>query len=134
MKSNKPCRTTSYLENVIPRRWPEYPNECHSDLKEFWNFREDLSVQNGLILKGDQPLIPSDLRTQMPQTIHQGHLGEKKCQLKARNCIFLLGISKDIMNMTASLRASSPIWASKASLARTRERGAEERRACNHLS
>ena len=33
-----------------------------------------------------------------------------------------------------SLRASSPIWASEASLARTLERGAEERRACNHLS
>ena len=36
-----------------------------------------------------------------------------------------------------SLRASSPIWASETSLARTRERaakprGAEERRACNH--
>ena len=40
---------------------------------------------------------------------------------------------------TSSLRASSPIWASEASLARTRElaakpRGAEERRACNDLS
>ena len=31
----------------------------------------------------------------------------------------------------SNLRASSPIWAS---LARTRERGAEERRACNDLS
>ena len=39
----------------------------------------------------------------------------------------------------ASLRASSPIWASEAGLARTRERatkprGAEERTACNDLS
>ena len=33
-----------------------------------------------------------------------------------------------------SLRASSPIWANEASLARTRERGAEERRACNDIS
>ena len=38
-----------------------------------------------------------------------------------------------------SLRASSPIWASEASLARTHDRaalprGAEERRACNDLS
>ena len=32
-----------------------------------------------------------------------------------------------------SLRASSPIWASEASLTRTHERGAEERRACNDL-
>ena len=34
---------------------------------------------------------------------------------------------------TRSLRASSPIWASEASLVTTRERGAEERRACNDL-
>ena len=34
----------------------------------------------------------------------------------------------------SSLRASSPIWARKASLARTHERGAEERRAYNDLS
>ena len=33
-----------------------------------------------------------------------------------------------------SLRASSPIWVSEMGLARTRERGAEERRACNDLS
>ena len=32
------------------------------------------------------------------------------------------------------LRASSPIWARKASLARTREPGPEKRRACNDLS
>ena len=34
----------------------------------------------------------------------------------------------------SSLRASSPIWARKASLARMHERGAEERRAYNDLS
>ena len=42
-------------------------------------------------------------------------------------------------NTETSLRGSSPIWASEAGLARTRERaakprGAEERRACNDLS
>ena len=35
-------------------------------------------------------------------------------------------------NRYHSLRACSPIWVSEVSLARTRERGAEERRACNH--
>ena len=40
----------------------------------------------------------------------------------------------DWASLIVSLRASSPIWANEASLARTRERGAEERRACNHLS
>ena len=62
MKPNKPGES-SHLKDVIPQGWPEYPNECLSDLKEFWNFREDLSVENGLILKRQRPLIPSDLRT-----------------------------------------------------------------------
>ena len=77
MKPNKPGQS-SHLKDVIPQGWPEYPNECLSDLKESWNFREDLSVENGLILKGHRPLIASDLHTQMLQIIHQGHLGVEK--------------------------------------------------------
>ena len=47
--------------------------------------------------------------------------------------------SDAFIDMSSSLRESSPIWASEASEARTRERaakprGAEERRACNDLS
>ncbi|PFX17897.1 Retrovirus-related Pol polyprotein from transposon 17.6 [Stylophora pistillata] len=48
----------SHLKDVIHQGWPEYPNECPASLKEFWNFREDLSVENGLILKGHRLLIP----------------------------------------------------------------------------
>ena len=41
----KQARTASHLKDVIPQGWPEYPNECPSGLKEFWNFREDLCVE-----------------------------------------------------------------------------------------
>ena len=34
--------------DVIHQGWPEYPNEWPPDLKEFWNFREDLSVEMAL--------------------------------------------------------------------------------------
>ena len=46
------------------------------------------------------------------------------CQLRYS----LLEFNSSITLPTFSLRASSPIWASEASLARTRERGAEEPR------
>ena len=59
-----------HLEDVIRQGWPEYPKECPPDLKEYWNFREDLSVENGLILKGHRLLVPSNLRPQMLQIIH----------------------------------------------------------------
>ena len=51
MKPNKPGQS-SHLKDVIPQGWPEYPNECPSDLKEFWNFREDLCLEKRPYPKG----------------------------------------------------------------------------------
>ncbi len=90
----------SHLKDVVHHGWPEYPNECPQDLKEFWNFREYLSVENGLILKGHKLVIPSKLRPQMLQIIHQGHMGTEKCLLRARDSLFWPGISRDIKEMT----------------------------------
>ncbi|KAK3735267.1 hypothetical protein QZH41_001046 [Actinostola sp. cb2023] len=44
--------TLCHLKDVVYRGWPEYMKDCPLDLKEYWNFREDLSVENGIVLKG----------------------------------------------------------------------------------
>ena len=62
----------------------------------FWNHREDLSIENGLITKGARLLIPSTLRIKVLKQIHDGHLGIEKCMLKARDSVFWPGISNDI--------------------------------------
>ena len=79
----------SHLKDVIhqDQGWPEYPNECPANLKELWNLRDDLSVENGPILKGHHLLILSNLRTQILQIIHQGYLGVEKCNLKAKDSL-----------------------------------------------
>ena len=92
----------SYLKDVIQKGLFEYHIECPANLKEFSNFREDLSVENGLILKGHCLLIPSNLRTQVLQITQQGHLEAEQCNLKAKDCVFWPVISKDINEMTAN--------------------------------
>ncbi|XP_041346838.1 uncharacterized protein K02A2.6-like [Gigantopelta aegis] len=87
---------------MIYHGWPEYSSDSPPDLKEYWTFREDVSVENGLVLKGHRLVIPDKLRPQMLNIIHQGHLASEKCQLKAKDCFFWPGISKDIKEMTAS--------------------------------
>ena len=62
----------------------------------FLNYREDLSMENGLITKGARLLIPSTLRKMVLEQIHDGHLGIEKCMLKARDSVFWPGISNDI--------------------------------------
>ena len=62
----------------------------------FWNYREDLSMENRLIAKGAQLLIPSTLRKRIMEQIHDGHQGIEKSMLKARKTVFWPGISNDI--------------------------------------
>ena len=88
------------------------PHEIHT----FWNYRDDLSMEKGLITKGARLMIPSTLRSKVLEQIHEGHLGIEKCMLKARDSVFWPGISNDIRETVekcgicqASSKAAKPI-------------------------
>ena len=108
--------TLTLLRHYIHMGWP---NDCRmlpQELHTFWNYREDLSMENGLIMKGARLLIPSTLRKKVLEQIHDGHLGIEKCMLKARDSVFWPGISNDIRETVekcgicqASSRAAKPV-------------------------
>ena len=87
------------LKDVVYHGWSELFQDCPYDLKDYCNYREDLSVENGLVLKGHRLIVPESLRTQMLSLVHQGHMGTEKCLLRAKDCMFWPGISKDIMEL-----------------------------------
>ena len=41
---------------------------------DFWNHRDQLSFSDGLIMKGHQIVIPKELRSEMLETVHVGHM------------------------------------------------------------
>ena len=91
--------TLCKLRNVIFQGWPAVREECPQSLHEYWNFREELTIEDGLILKRERLLIPPSLREETLKTIHEGHLGQEKCLLRARSAVFWPGITKDIVNL-----------------------------------
>ena len=90
--------TLCKLRNVIFQGWPAVREECPQSLHEYWNFREELT-KDCLILKRERILIPPSLREETLKTIHEGHLGQEKCLLRARSAVFWPGITKDIVNL-----------------------------------
>lgn len=50
------------LRNTILTGWPESRKECSPTVTEFWNYRDELSVVDHLILKGEKIVIPKLLR------------------------------------------------------------------------
>ena len=108
--------TLNLLRHYIHVGWPVDRRMLPRELHNFWNYREDLSMENGLITKGARLVIPSTLRSKVLEQIHEGHLGIEKCMLKAREAVFWPGISNDIREAVekcgicqASSKSSKPI-------------------------
>ena len=45
---------------------------------DFWNYREELAVFDGLIMKGEKIIIPRSMRSNLLELVHAGHMGVEK--------------------------------------------------------
>ena len=88
--------TIKLLMLYISTGWPCECRRLPQELHPYWNFREDLSVEDGLVTKGSRLLILSTMKWKVMEQIHEGHQGMEKCMLKARESVFWPGISDAI--------------------------------------
>ena len=64
--------------------------------RAYWDFRDELSTDDGLLLKGPCIVIPSCLREEYLERIHYGHLSASKIQDNARQHLYWPGLDADI--------------------------------------
>ena len=84
------------LMHVIVNGWPETIKELAPALKSYWTFREELTVENGMVLKDTCIVIPHKMRKRILNQLYEGHLGEHKCQAKTAQTVYWPNISEDI--------------------------------------
>ena len=53
-------------------------DECHDAIKPYFNYREELTVVDGLVLKGQHIVIPSKLRQSCLARLHIAQMGVNK--------------------------------------------------------
>lgn len=94
--------TMKELKSTVQEGWPENKKDCPVQIQDYWNCRAELTVVDDIVLKGSKYVIPSSLRKQMLQKIHEGHLGEVKCKRRAREVMYWPRINLDISQTTAS--------------------------------
>ena len=76
------------LKQTIMQGWPKSIKQVPPVLQHFWTFREELTVEDGLILKGTRIVIPNKQCKAVLKLIHEGHLGLNKLQAACkRNCV-----------------------------------------------
>lgn len=65
-------------------------------VKPYFPFRDELSLQNGLIFKGERLVIPLKLVPTMLHKIHSSHIGIQGCLRRARESLYWPGMNNDI--------------------------------------
>ena len=81
-----------------------------SVLRFYWTFKEELTTEDGFILKGTQIVIPAKKCEVVLKLIHEGHLGLNKCKLHAKETVYWPGLNdqleKLILNCELCLKYS----------------------------
>ncbi|UYV70775.1 K02A2.6-like, partial [Cordylochernes scorpioides] len=92
----------SQVANYCTGGWPKNKKEVDPEIRGYWQFQDDLTYQNGLLLRGQRILIPRSMRKEILEKLHQGHFGINKCRSRAKESVWWLGISQEIERMVSS--------------------------------
>ena len=65
------CQLKSYIE----QGWPQEIKEVEPSLRNYFKWREELTIEDDVLFKGNKVIIPQKLRKKMLQDIHQSHIG-----------------------------------------------------------
>ena len=66
------------LIKYISEGWPARQQDVIQQLQSYQSFKEEMSVIDGLIFKGERIIIPIALQAKALRAIHRSHMGIKK--------------------------------------------------------
>ena len=88
--------TLQLLAKYITNGWPVDQKKIPKELHPYWNYRDKISIEDGILLKLHRILIPHTLHMEMLDLIHEGHQGIEKCLLLSGESLFWPGITNEI--------------------------------------
>ena len=84
------------LKMTVLQGWPEAKQQIEPLIAEYWTYRDEIGVYNGVLYKGDRVIIPTALRKEMMKRIHASHQGQQACLRRAKDALFWPGMSHQI--------------------------------------
>jgi len=99
LKIQSSTETDSVLQQLkaaIRQGWPLLKENVAVCIQDYFPFRDELTLQNGLIFKGERLVIPTSLRHSILEKLHSSHIGIQGCLRRAREVLYWPGMNKAI--------------------------------------
>ncbi|KAI2647671.1 hypothetical protein H4Q32_027377 [Labeo rohita] len=88
--------TLQLVKSYAERGWPAYVEDIAKPAREFFAERGCLGRLNGIVRRGNQIAIPSSLRAEILERIHNLHMGLTKSRERYRDAVWWPHISKAV--------------------------------------
>ena len=93
-----PILATVY--QLTQQGWPHQRRHVPRLARRYWDFRDKLSTDDGMLLKGPRLIILGELQEEYLSRLHEGHLSANKVQENAKQHMYWTGIDADIEDYT----------------------------------
>ena len=70
--------TLCSLSKTIHKGWPQSKKDCPKQVLEFWDFRQEISEENGILYKSHRLIVPHSERLETLKVSHMGHYAIEK--------------------------------------------------------
>ena len=104
------------LSQVIRAGWPTKTSMVPISAQPFFKYRDEMTLQNGLIFKGTKIVVPESLQRCMLEETHKSHQGLQACLRRAREVFFWPRMSaqlKDLIDKCSICQSVKPEQASE---------------------
>ena len=98
-EETKTDRTLVELSNLITTGWPESMQDLPQHLHPYWCFRDELTILDGLVIKGNRVIIPTRMRPDTLSRLHDAHQGITSTLQRARRTVYWPKLQNDITEM-----------------------------------
>ena len=79
--------------DTILKGWPEDWSKISPQLTPYYSLRDELSIYDGLVFKGECLVVPQGLRAEIKKDIQASHAGVEGCLGRARESMYWPGIT-----------------------------------------
>ena len=94
---------TKKVKEYCLEGWPER-HQLASAVRPYWTDRGELTIVKDTLLKSTRLVIPSAMRLDILDRVHEGHQGITKCRERAKQSIWWPGMSKQIQDTVECCR------------------------------
>ena len=88
------------LEEMATDGIPDSNIEMPKTIRDYHQYRENITSTDGVILYKDRVIVPPSLRGEVLSTLHAAHQGVSMMTARAESSVFWPGISADINRPT----------------------------------